>query len=66
MIINIKVINYKKNINNEKDNRNINNKYKSPRFNQTGKFNPIGKYEYKNKEYDLYTENQFKDNKYRW
>ena len=58
--------NYKKNINNEKDNRNINNKYKIPRFNQTWKFNPIGKYEYLDKEYDLYTTKQFEENKDFW
>ena len=56
----------KKNINNEKDNRNINNKYKIPRFNQTWKFNPIGKYEYLDKEYDLYTTKQFEENKDFW
>ena len=30
------------------------------------KFNPIGKYEYENKEYDLYTGEQFHENKECW
>ena len=58
--------NNKKNINKEKDNNNINNKNKIPQNNQIMKFNPIGKYEYDNKEYDLYTGEQFKENKRCW
>ena len=58
--------NNKKNIKKEKDNNNINNKNKIPQNNQIMKFNPIGKYEYENKEYDLCTGEQFKENKRCW
>ena len=58
--------NNKKNINKEKDNNNINNKNKIPQNNQIMKFNPIGKYEYENKEYDLYTKQQYEENKRCW
>ena len=58
--------NNKKNIKKEKDNNNINNKNKIPQNNQIMKFNPIGKYEYENKEYDLYSEEQLEENKYCW
>ena len=58
--------NNKKNIKKEKDNNNINNKNKIPQNNQIMKFNPIGKYEYENKEYDLYSEEQVEENKYCW
>ena len=58
--------NNKKNIKKEKDNNNINNKNKIPQNNQIMKFNPIEKYTYKNKEYDLYTKEQFEENKRCW
>ena len=35
-------------------------------YNQIMKFNPIGKYIYMNKEYDLYTDDQFKENNDCW
>ena len=56
--------NNKKNIKKEKDNNNINNKI--TQNNQIMKFNLIGKYKYENKEYDLYTGEQFKENKLSW
>ena len=58
--------NNKKNIKKEKDNNNINNKNKIPQNNQIMKFKPIGKYKCDNKEYDLYTKEQFKENKDCW
>ncbi len=41
-------------------------KDKIPQNNQIMKFNPIGKYEFDDKEYDLYTEVQWKENKKCW
>ena len=49
---------------NSKDNNNKNNKI--PQNNQIKKFNPREKYTYENETYDLYTGEQFHENKECW
>ena len=62
----LEVLTNKLEINANSVNINLTPLNKIPQNNQKRKFNPIGKYEFDNKEYDLYTEKQFEENKWCW